>query len=571
MDSKSNPPKLVKIDGISFDVQYLPGDWGYSNARMQYALSSEGAEHDMKPGLIVKARGLEDIQKVIKHTLEPANKGMAIAVRSGGHQYSGASSTGATNILLDVSGAFRNKEDLYIVDNVEGTFVRASVSWRLHDLIDFLKSKGCFVPTGQCTHVGLGGHAQTGGYGQLARSFGLLADHIVSIEYVDSTGTVKGLSRSADADRDLFFAWMGGSPGNLGILTHITMKVYRDEDYTGSRGMRVIYSYDKQTLKELLDQLVAMGENPNFPRNYDLCVSVLSAGWFLYAYPGAKDEFDDLSEFFETEPESENPEQQDPEIEKDNENNEEDLDAGAEPSPQTGIQAMKVPPAVIVVYAQWVKLTVDGMPDENWFKNLAGVHWSRFRPRVKNLENVPMSQIIPNWLFTEKREFLCPYVKRTQMTNSTTLSQDQWAEWMAGRIDQKARALGFKISAQIQCFGGNESMFRRNGEQGTTCHSWRRDSTLGATFDCFYWWTKALRKAAEDWQHENDEQGIGDTGKFCKEDRRLLWGSFGEYDLDKAHKYYYESEEMYQRVQAARKELDPNGTFTPNPFCVKAA
>lgn len=77
--------------------------------------------------------------------------------------------------------------------------------------------------------------------------------------------------------------------------------------------------------------------------------------------------------------------------------------------------------------------------------------------------------------------------------------------------------------------------------------------------------------AAEEWQATNDQQGIGETGLFSKQDRRVLWGSYGSFDLDSVWNTYYDDREKYERLMKARKAADPEGTFTPNTFSVKRA
>ncbi|KAJ7023670.1 hypothetical protein C8F04DRAFT_1011244, partial [Mycena alexandri] len=261
---------MATIAGLTGN-QYLPGTTEYVTKKYQYATSTHIVDHDMNPGLIIEPRGKDDIKKVI--AFAKANK-KAIAIRTGGHQYSGASSTGPDNIQLNLSNTFKTPDNCVYFEKGDKSFVRTSVSYSLGEFNAFLGQHHAFVPHGQCTRVHLGGHVQTGGYGQLGRSFGLFGDHVFSLEIIDHDGQEKEITRSSDPD--LFFAWLGGSPGNLGVLTHFSIEVYRDADYRGARGLRAVHGYSTDKMRELLVQLAEMSDDENFPRNYDLCISVLS-------------------------------------------------------------------------------------------------------------------------------------------------------------------------------------------------------------------------------------------------------------------------------------------------------
>lgn len=49
---------------------------------------------------------------------------------------------------------------------------------KLKQLSEKLDQGGYSLPHGECPFVAIGGHAQTGGYGHLARAFGLNGDYV---------------------------------------------------------------------------------------------------------------------------------------------------------------------------------------------------------------------------------------------------------------------------------------------------------------------------------------------------------------------------------------------------------
>ncbi|KAK7000474.1 FAD-binding PCMH-type domain-containing protein [Favolaschia claudopus] len=479
---------MATIAGLSGN-QFLPSSKDYSERQYQYATSTHAIDHDMHPGLIVQPHNKDDIKKVIAYA---KTHGKAIAIRTGGHQYSGASSTGPNNVQLDLRSTFRSPGDLVYVEEVTHSFVRASVSHSIGELSDYLSKHQVFVPLGQCSHVYLGGHAQTGGYGQLGRNFGLFGDYIRTLEIIDHNGEEKEITRTSDPE--LFYAWLGGSPGNFGVLTHVLLEVNRDSDYVGSLGLRVVHLYDTAKLRKLgLDEQMKE-EHPE-----------------TVAHEG-------------------NP----------------------------------VWPRRIVVYAQYIPFSPSDKPDMNFFEQLETGSFLQ-----SEVEKMPMSQLSSLWMFRDMREFELPYVKRMYATKSRTLVKDGWVDWVVSRVDEivEPSLNGQWLTAQFQCFGGKNSMFTRNANNGTS-YSWR-DSTMLMTMDNFH---KPEKKAeAEAWEAKNDAEAIGPQGIFSKEDRRLVWGSYGSFDLDSVWETYYEDRPKYERLMRARKRADPNGTFTPNSFCVKRA
>lgn len=131
----------------------------YEIFSVQYATSSHGEDHHMTPGLVIRPKGDRDVQAAIRHAKK---HNLKIAVKSGGHQYSGASSTDGNNIQLDLSQTY---PDLAVKQSSDQTkvYVCAGVSNKLKDFNAYLKAQGLFIPHGQCAYVCVGGHGQTGG------------------------------------------------------------------------------------------------------------------------------------------------------------------------------------------------------------------------------------------------------------------------------------------------------------------------------------------------------------------------------------------------------------------------
>jgi hypothetical protein len=524
----ANSSFMATIAGIT-GKQVPSSSADYKDAAYQYATSShEDEAARMSPGLIIYPEGKADIALAIKHAKE---KGVAIAVRSGGHQYSGASSTSAANIQLDLEKTFRADADRTVLQGPDGeALIRVSVSWPLGDFSAWLLENEIFVPHGQCTYVHLGGHCQSGGYGQLIRSFGLLGDHVRTFEMIDCNGEEKEVTKTSDPD--LFFALSGGSPGNLGIVTHVVIEVHRDADYTGAQCLKILHLYDKETLKRLLDIVVQMSDDISFPRNFDLTINVVSSSAHM----------DDLF----------------PEAGKDG----------------SILEKLKFPkkglpvwPNTILVYAQYVPFGKDDPSQDfidKWFASIKDGYLFTL-----GVQKLPMSKITGKWLFTNVREFDHPYIKRCYNTNSRNLAKNGWTDWIVDRLDGMLEAKDSKcyISSQMQCVGGTNSMLYQNRENGTA-FSWR-DTSFGLTLDCFYD-GDAAKATATKFQEGNDAAMVGASSKFGAQDKRLMWASYGDIDLNKVWQTYFDSEEKYERIGKARGLADPEGVFTPNAFCVKA-
>lgn len=89
---------MVTIAGIAGN-QTAQGTRAYPGEKYQYASSSHEVDHNMNPGLIIQPRNKDDIALALEYA---KTHNIAVAITTGGHQYSGATSTSAPNIQLNL-------------------------------------------------------------------------------------------------------------------------------------------------------------------------------------------------------------------------------------------------------------------------------------------------------------------------------------------------------------------------------------------------------------------------------------------------------------------------------------
>jgi FAD/FMN-containing dehydrogenase len=212
---------------------YLPNDPLYGALRQQYASIMVFENQDwMQPDLIVYVESENQVKKAVT---EAYKCDIGIAIRSGGHHFHGGSSCfndGRPCIQLDVS-----KYDFLEV--TENNVVSAGPGISLAQLYETMIEHEIFFPAGVCPTVHLGGHSQTGGFGNTVRTQGPLVDFIKEFSVILGDGSK--VVATADEHTDLFRALKGGSPGAFGVVTNVKINTWRDADYTHTHGFRVIY------------------------------------------------------------------------------------------------------------------------------------------------------------------------------------------------------------------------------------------------------------------------------------------------------------------------------------------
>lgn len=179
----------------------LAGDAGYDSARRILH-----PQFDKRPALIVQPTGAADVQSAVTFARE---RELLLAVKCGGHSFSGKSTCDG-GIQIDLSrlrGARVNRTARRAY--VEGGSL-------LGDLDHEAMSQGLVTTAGTVSHTGVGGLTLGGGFGRVARRFGLALDNVKSVDIVTADGQLR--HASAEENSDLFWAVRGGG-GNFGIVT----------------------------------------------------------------------------------------------------------------------------------------------------------------------------------------------------------------------------------------------------------------------------------------------------------------------------------------------------------------
>ena len=163
------------------------------------------------PKAVLKAANASDVSQGISYARRAK---LPIAVKSGGHNYAGYSTT--PGILISVGSM-----DKIIVD-AKAQRVTVGAGALLVNVYDKLSAQGQMIPAGTCPTVGVGGHVFGGGFGLSARKFGLLSDNLLSAKIVLASGRIVTASRRKNSD--LFWAIRGGGGGNFGYATEFTFQ-----------------------------------------------------------------------------------------------------------------------------------------------------------------------------------------------------------------------------------------------------------------------------------------------------------------------------------------------------------
>jgi hypothetical protein len=544
-----------KAKAIAFKGKwFIIGDSEYPQKRCQYATTSF-AEAEVSPGIILYPAveaGEDDIQKAMELCRD---LGMAIAVRTGGHQYCGYSSTAPVNMQIDLSETF----PLYDYDAVNNV-LRCGVSHALGDWAALNNQNGIYLPMGVCGYVHLGGHVHTGGWGIVGRSHGLLADHLLAFDIILASGKKEHILRpkngtSQDND-DVYYAVLGGGKGgDFGIVTHWEFCPIRDKDHPNSAcylfAWPFLEHYKMEAVVRKMQELSKLCADGTIPSDYEFMLTI--TGW------ASIDLFSDTVKNELRKPSVK--------IALEKHTTEHRLEWEKLGLPDLSI-SFPIPPMI----QMWMCFTNKGGAgeafDPKWFESftkddVCGPPLLKFP-----LTNTPVSEgMAQHFIMKAKREMPYPFVKRARVTMDV---KEEFAATYTKRMFEIMPFNSFcqHLVSQMQVYAGGA--VAENGKAGITSYSWR-EQALAMGHDSFYasnFFCRGEREKAEKWQAENDEVFI-EQKAFADADMRVFAYTFGDRVLDDVWPFLYDSKEKYDRLRRIKGKLDPDGLFSPDQYSLK--
>jgi FAD/FMN-containing dehydrogenase len=181
------------------------GEAGYEEARLGHMWNRRVPNR--YPDVVVQTQNDQDVIFAVRLARQ---RGLKVAVRSGGHSWAAAFLRDG-GMLIDVS-----RMRAFSVDAVART---ASLQPGLlgTELNRALRKHDLFFPSGHCMTVGLGGFLLQGGFGWNSRLWGPACVSVTGVDVVTADGEL--VHADANQNADLYWAARGAGPGFFGVVT----------------------------------------------------------------------------------------------------------------------------------------------------------------------------------------------------------------------------------------------------------------------------------------------------------------------------------------------------------------
>jgi FAD/FMN-containing dehydrogenase len=168
---------------------------------------------DQRPAAVAYPATAEEAAEVVKAARAA---GLRVAAQGTGHN---AGPLGRLDdvVLVRTSGM----TSVTVDPDARIARVGAGVLWL--DVVEAVAPHGLMALHGSSPDVGVAGYSLGGGMGWYARTLGLQANSLTSVELVTPDGTI--VRAEADTEPELFWALRGGG-GNFGVVTALEFRLY---------------------------------------------------------------------------------------------------------------------------------------------------------------------------------------------------------------------------------------------------------------------------------------------------------------------------------------------------------
>ncbi|KAI5124789.1 hypothetical protein M0805_005423 [Coniferiporia weirii] len=217
-------------DAFKGDI-LTPGDPDYEIAIQRWALNAT-----RRARIVAFVRDAQDVSLAVTYARET---GLPIAIRGGGHNPAGSSSSEG-GLVIDLS---KYMNGCSVDPDNKLAYVGGGAIWKTVDetAIRF----GLATVGGTVNHTGVGGLTLGGGYGWLSSTHGLAIDNVVQVTMVVADGSI--LTANENKNSDLFWAIRGGGC-NFGVCCEFVYRLHEQR--------RTVYSGVLIFPPPLVDQVV---------------------------------------------------------------------------------------------------------------------------------------------------------------------------------------------------------------------------------------------------------------------------------------------------------------------------
>ncbi|UIJ79121.1 FAD-binding oxidoreductase [Rhizobium leguminosarum] len=192
---------------------------------------------DKRPALIARCRNAADVRASVNHARA---HGLAIAVRSGGHNVAGyAVCDGGLMIDMSLMNAVR------VAPGLDRASAEGGATWG--DVDAATTPFGRATPGGLISMTGVAGLTLSGGIGWLRGTHGLSCDNLIAADVVTADGNL--IRASETENPDLLWALKGGG-GNFGIVVNFEFRLHPIADEI----MFCAPAYPEEQARDILPQ-----------------------------------------------------------------------------------------------------------------------------------------------------------------------------------------------------------------------------------------------------------------------------------------------------------------------------